>query len=60
MRPFDGRHKWGPANQDGARLSRTCRACGRTETIELLIPNVVLEVLLALLFRPNPYRALFQ
>lgn len=59
MSRFDGRHKWGPVEQDGARIKRTCTACGRTDEAETLVPNGFVDALLRTIRGPvNPYRKL--
>lgn len=59
MKGLDGRHRWEVTERKDARITHTCRVCGRTATFELLIPDLVIAELATFLARPNPYRALF-
>jgi len=60
MSLLDRRHKWGPVVRDGARITRTCSACGRTTSYETLVPDAVVNDMLTYAARANPYRALFR
>ena len=57
---LDGRHKWDGGVRDGARVTHTCRACGRVETYELIVPDAFLDALISSLSAPNPYRSMFR
>jgi hypothetical protein len=57
---LDGRHKWDEGVRADARITYTCRACGRTAIHELLIPDAILDALVRSFSTPNPYRALFR
>jgi hypothetical protein len=59
MRGLDGRHRWVLVERDGARVTHTCRVCGRTETFELLVPDAVLDEMYRVATAPNPYRTMF-
>jgi hypothetical protein len=60
VKPFDGRHRWGPPENDGARIKRTCGACGRTESYEVLISESLIGQIVGVITMPNPYRALVR
>ena len=60
MSVFDRRHRWGEPERKGILLSRTCRVCGLTNTIETLVPDAFIEALLRIATKPNPYRTMFR
>jgi hypothetical protein len=60
VKALDGRHKWEYMGRDGLYDVHTCRACGKTQRFERIIPDAVLDALLANLTKPNPYRAMFR
>ena len=54
---FDARHRWGDPIQSGARLTRVCQSCGKSQTVELLVPDSLVEDLIRAVQQPNPYRS---
>jgi hypothetical protein len=56
---LDGRHRWEVSERKDASVTYTCRACGRTQTFELLVPDAVVDELIRYYHQPNPWLALF-
>ena len=60
MRLLDRRHRWDKGLREGAHITYECLVCGKQQTFELLIPDAVLDEILASLSKPNVYRTLFR
>jgi len=60
MKVFDGRHKWGAAVHAGARITRTCQVCGRTDSYETIVPDGFVAKMIEFAQKPNPYRQLVK
>jgi hypothetical protein len=60
VKALDGRHRWVLVERKGARVTHACRVCGLSKTFELLVPDVVLDEMVANFSRPNIYRTVFR